>query len=93
MNNYEWLKKKDLETIGHEMCELVSDEFDDCSRCPVTRFCDVGKNGFIEWLKQEKDRPCDKCVYHKKNEDGYYMCSRWKCVWDEVQHESNTNSV
>ena len=83
MNNYEWFKEQNLEEVGHELCELVDIEFDDCERCPVSKYCSLGTNGFIEWFKQKKDRDCDHCKYYKKGDNGIFSCSKWKCIVDE----------
>ena len=54
MNNFEWLKnQEDLERLGHELCDLQDKLADSCGTCPVNHFCSYGRNGFIEWLKQE----------------------------------------
>ena len=48
MTNYEWLKSMSVEELGHELCRIS-----ECERCPVSDKCELGKNGYITWLKEE----------------------------------------
>jgi len=62
MTNFETIKNADLEQLGHFLCERVEAEFykthsDNewaCGMCPMVARCDIGQNGWIDWLRSEK---------------------------------------
>lgn len=59
MTKYEYLKNTTFENAAKFLCELVQDVDMDgnitdlCERCPATRYCYSGHNGFIDWLKED----------------------------------------
>ena len=54
MNNFKWLtNQKDLERLGHDLCDLQDTLSEGCETCPVNHLCEYGQNGFIVWLRQE----------------------------------------
>lgn len=63
MTNYEYIKNISLEKLGHFLCdsmdEIEINGYCGCEICPVNdEYCRIGadlsKNGFIEWLKEER---------------------------------------
>lgn len=52
-------KKGDKEKIANILCNIIQDtctsiDDDFCDRCPATKWCSFGHNGFIDWLEQEE---------------------------------------
>lgn len=66
MTNYDYIKNISLEKLGHYLCDKMDSvtigNYCGCEICPVNdKYCRIGagtgKNGFIEWLKEEhKDK-------------------------------------
>ena len=51
MTNLENIRTMNLEDLAIILCELRGM----CFECIAEDFCEYGKNGFIEWLKQEAE--------------------------------------
>lgn len=41
------------EELADWLCHIVSNETVNCSHCIVEEYCEMGRNGFKKWLKQE----------------------------------------
>ena len=58
MTRFEEIKTMSEEELADVLCEIVFDthrnagiDFDRCEACPAARYCRMGHNGFIDWLK------------------------------------------
>lgn len=58
------LTDEQVSKLGHRICALAEEackdyndnydsDVDYCETCPFTKYCSNGKNGFVEFLKQE----------------------------------------
>ena len=58
MTNYEYLQKHNAKDIGYFLCEameyLSKEEYYPCDRCPMRERCDYGRNGWFDWLMENK---------------------------------------
>ena len=63
MTNYEFLKKhieskKDVARILCSMTQLAAPEEEwCCDNCPFLEDCNMGHNGFMEWLDKKNEVP------------------------------------
>ena len=62
MTNFEYIQCHDCEEVSWLLCIMNEVEFykthdetmDHCDYCPVTSRCQHGRNGWMDWLMEEK---------------------------------------
>lgn len=53
MTNFEKIKEMSIDELSSFLCRFVDVEVEDCDKCPATKYCRRGCNGFKVWLESE----------------------------------------
>lgn len=58
MTNFERIKNMTVEETD-EICRALCNSISFCSECPVNEYCEIGSNGFKQWLESEVEMSDD----------------------------------
>ena len=56
MTNLDYIRTCDRTELAYLLCKLTSpDGVVNCGNCVASEYCGNGKNGFVEWLRKERE--------------------------------------